>query len=86
MKNNNISEMSIEDVIKKIFPDVSIITKDRGNRGYYIRYNCANSYSFLSIKEIINYLSYNRYGMDLNDRMRKLLTLRIKNEYNEKQL
>lgn len=63
------------DYLNEWFPNIKVIVKDRGNRGYYILYD-EDSYDYISKKHIIQCLT--RYST--NDRFDKLVTIKIMNE------
>ena len=64
------------DIINSIYPNIYIIRKDRGNKGYYIMFG-HREYDYISKKEIIYYLTRGRY---YSDRKKKLITLKIMSE------
>lgn len=68
-----------EEIIKEWHPDIDIIRKDIGNRGYYIKYKYKYKYyiEFISINRIINHVM----NYENNERKKKLLALEIINKY-----
>lgn len=67
------------DFINKCFPNVYIITKDIGDRGYFVmykNYDLEYEYEYITKTEIASCLTRYMY----NERKKKLLTLKILNE------
>ena len=67
--------MTAIEYLNRRFDNPSIILKDRGNRGYYIKYTIIYSekYAYISKKEILHQLLIGVH----NPRKRKLITLKI---------
>ena len=76
------------EIIKKWYPNIDLIRKDIGNTGYYIKYTDRKfsfysedpgeyQYKFISKDYIINHLT--KYKN--NEREKKLIALKIINEY-----
>jgi hypothetical protein len=68
-----ILEMTIENLIKKIY-GVQIVTKDIGNRGYFIGCQFNKYRGYVLKEEVIHHLNYYMY---INDRRKKLFILEI---------
>lgn len=68
---------TINDYFSKWFTNGTIITKNIGNTGYFVRYGYFNNdYVFLTKKQLIATLRY----YETNERRIKLLTLQILND------
>lgn len=68
------------DVIDHFYKDVTIINRDRGNNGFFIRYGkYGHTYTYISKKSIINFIS-GQNGYSYKDRQRKLIHLKIMND------
>lgn len=70
-----------EDVINYLYYNAVIITKDRGNRGFFIKHdsfdhNLKTIYEYVPKSYIINFLTC---GI-IDERKRKLITLQIMSE------
>lgn len=69
------------DFINEWYPFVDIIVKDRGNRGYYVKYMAGYPcYTFISKKTIIRIISRSIGSGEQNERLKKLIELQIMNE------
>ena len=68
--------MTAIEFINKHYNNPRIILKDRGNRGYYIKYSWYTfnyKYDYISKKEILKHMLIGVY----NERKKKLITLKI---------
>jgi len=61
-----IKNITAEDIVKYFYPHAQIITKDRGNRGYFVRYYGEYFY-YISKSDIINKLNNNYYYFTKGD-------------------